>query len=164
MTEVHLALGSNVGDSQRFIRDAIEQLKTVLNNVKHAPLYRSKAVGYTDQADFINTALSGQTDLQPTDLLVKIKNIEQQLGRQERFRWGPREIDIDIIFFGDNALESPELTLPHLAFRERDFVLRPLSDLNPNLVDPVSGQTVSQLLAVLSAGEQSILERVDVTP
>ena len=155
MTEVYLALGSNVGDSRQTIEHAIELLAVqALSQIKQAPLYRSKAVGYTKQADFLNTAISGQTELEPAALLAVIQDIEHQLGRRERFRWGPREIDIDLIFYGDLVLETPELTIPHPAFRDRDFVLRPLVDLNPNLIDPVSSQTTKQLLDQFSSRSQ----------
>jgi 2-amino-4-hydroxy-6-hydroxymethyldihydropteridine diphosphokinase len=156
MTEVYLALGSNVGDSPAAIARAVELLEEVLNHVQAAPVYRSKAIGYTDQPDFFNTAVSGQTELSSTELLARIKDIEQQLGRVERFRWGPREIDIDIIFYGDQVLETRQLTIPHPAFRDRDFVLQPLIDLNSDLADPATGQKVSGLLSKLPASRQTI--------
>ena len=161
MTEVYLALGSNVGDSRQYIGSAIGLLGNVLADIKQAPLYTSRAVGYTDQADFINTAVGGYTDLSPEELLKAVNNIEQLLGRVERFRWGPREIDIDIIFYGDTVLETERLTIPHPACRDRDFVLQPLCDLNPQLIDPVSGQTVHQLLAQLESSQKSIRPEVD---
>ena len=154
MTEVYLALGSNVGDSRVLIDQAIKLLAVdVLSNLQQAPLYATKPVGYTDQPDFINTVVSGQTDLKPGELLTKVKQIEHQVGRIQRFRWGPREIDIDIILYGDMKLQTPDLTLPHLLFRERSFVLRPLNDLSPGLVDPVTSQTVAELLAALPPEE-----------
>lgn len=161
MITVYLALGSNVGETRGHIEQAIKLLSDILSDIKQAPLYVTKAVGYTNQADFLNTAISGQTSLGPEELLSSIKELEQQLGRVERFRWGPREIDIDIILYGDQVLEAKNLTLPHPAFRERDFVLRPLADLNPSLIDPVTGQTISQLLARLGANQKSIITRVD---
>jgi 2-amino-4-hydroxy-6-hydroxymethyldihydropteridine diphosphokinase len=156
MTEVYLALGANVGDARANISRAVELLNRHLNGIKQASVYVSKAVGYTDQSDFVNTAISGQTDLTPGKLFKFIKDIEQQVGRVKRFKWGPREIDIDIIFYGDQVVDTAELTVPHPRFRERDFVLQPLLDLNPKLVDPVSGQTISQLLAKLNPSQRSI--------
>ncbi len=161
MTTVYLALGSNVGDSAHYVEEAIKQLASVLQNVQRAPLYTSKAVGYTDQPDFLNTAVSGQTDLSPQELLAELKQIERSVGRVATFRWGPREIDIDIIFYGDQVVETEELTIPHFSFRERDFVLRPLCDLNPGLIDPVSSQSVQQLLSLVDSQQKSILKRVD---
>jgi 2-amino-4-hydroxy-6-hydroxymethyldihydropteridine diphosphokinase len=161
MTTVYLALGSNVGDSRQYIKQAVRLLGVVLQNVKQGPVYASKAVGYTDQPDFLNTALSGQTDLKPEILLDRIKNIEQQVGRVPTFHNGPREIDIDIIFYGDKTLESDKLTIPHPAFRQRDFVLQPLCDLDPSLIDPVTKQTVGNLLADINAGQKSLIKQVD---
>jgi 2-amino-4-hydroxy-6-hydroxymethyldihydropteridine diphosphokinase len=158
MASVYLALGSNVGDSEHHIEQAIGLLGSALNNIQRAPVYRSRAVGFTDQADFLNTALSGETMLSPKKLLAFIKEVERKVGRKETFRWGPREIDIDIIFYDDLQQESGALTLPHPEFRKRDFVLQPLTDLNPDLLDPVTGQTVAQLLAKIPPEDKSIVD------
>ncbi|HEY5442073.1 MAG TPA: 2-amino-4-hydroxy-6-hydroxymethyldihydropteridine diphosphokinase [Candidatus Saccharimonadales bacterium] len=161
MTRVYLALGSNVGDTAAHIRQAIELLRPLLDDLKQAPLYRTKAVGYTDQADFCNTAVSGLTDLEPPALLSRLKDIERKVGRTPTFRHGPREIDIDIIFYGDQRLASPDLTIPHPQFAARDFVLQPLADLEPSFTDPLSGQTVQALLAQLGPQQKSIIQKVD---
>ncbi len=161
METVYLALGSNVGDSRAFIAQAIESLSESLSNIQSAPLYRSKAVGYTDQPDFLNTVVRGQTDLTPLELLKFVKTVEQKTGRVRRFRWGPREIDIDIIFYGDKVIEEEGLTIPHARFRERDFVLRPLCDLNPDAIDPVGKLSARELLNKLPAEQHSIMATVD---
>lgn len=161
MTTVYLALGSNVGDSRDNIAQAIQLLGSSVKQIKQAPLYTSKAVGYTDQPDFLNTALSGQTDLSPAALLKFTNEVERQVGRTASFHWGPREIDIDIVFYGDQVLQTDKLSLPHPNFSQRDFVLRPLKDLNPQITDPVSGQTISQLLDNLDPSQYSIINRVD---
>lgn len=161
MATIYLALGSNVGDSKDHIQQAVKLLELSVQNIQQAPVYKSKAVGYTDQPDFLNTALQGQTTLSPEDLLALIKTIEEKLGRQNRFRWGPREIDIDIIFYDNQVSESPNLTLPHPEFRSRDFVLQPLYDLNPGMTDPVSDQTITQLLDKIPLADKSILQKVD---
>jgi 2-amino-4-hydroxy-6-hydroxymethyldihydropteridine diphosphokinase len=161
MANIYLALGSNVGDSKDYIGKAIELLGASVRGIKRAPIYSSKAVGYTDQADFLNTAVQGRTNLSSEDLLKFIKNVEEKIGRVERFRFGPREIDIDIIFYDDLVLETEELVIPHPAFRGRDFVLQPLNDLNPELSDPVSSQTVAGLLAAIPPENRSILKQVD---
>jgi 2-amino-4-hydroxy-6-hydroxymethyldihydropteridine diphosphokinase len=160
VTTVYLALGSNVGDSQANIAQAIKLLGASVKQIKQASLYVSKAVGYTDQPDFLNTAASGQTSLSPEALLEFVKNVEGQVGRTASFHWGPREIDIDIISYGDTMLETKNLTIPHREFRKRDFVLQPLNDLDPALVDPVSGQTIKQLLDRFS-DTLSILRKLD---
>jgi|SRR5665213_295128 len=158
MTTVYLALGSNIGDSQANISQAIELLGDSVKQIKQAPIYASKAVGYTNQPDFLNTALTGQTDLEPQDLLAFIKDVEHNIGRTATFHHGPREIDIDIIFYGDAIINTPTLTIPHPDFRNRDFVLKPLSDLKPDLMDPVSHKTVSHLLGDLNQSQISILK------
>jgi 2-amino-4-hydroxy-6-hydroxymethyldihydropteridine diphosphokinase len=164
MTEVYLALGSNVGDSPALFKQAMSLLaKDVLTDIKQAPIYITKPVGYTDQPNFLNTVISGQTDLAPGELLTRVKQLEHEIGRIKRFHWGPREIDIDIIFYGGLLLETPDLVIPHPRLYERDFVLAPLHDLNPDLLDPSSGQTVSQLLANLQADQTSIIKQVDET-
>jgi 2-amino-4-hydroxy-6-hydroxymethyldihydropteridine diphosphokinase len=140
MTEVYLALGANVGDRHANIEQAIKLLGEKITNLKVAPVIETKAVGYTDQPDFLNTAIRGQTDLEPEELLKFIKSVEQKVGRTETFRWGPREIDIDIIFYGDQTLKIKHLTIPHPEYKNRDFVLRPLLALNPDLKDPVTNE------------------------
>ena len=158
MSTVYLALGSNVGDSHAHVAGAIKLLAGgVVEDIKCAPLYTSKAVGYTDQPDFLNTVITGRTMLAPMELLRAIKQIEQRVGRIQRFRWGPREIDIDIIFYGDTLLDTSELTIPHPRFSERSFVLQPLADLDRTLTDPRSGQTISELLSRLSPGSLAAL-------
>ena len=164
MTTVYLALGSNIGDSRANITEAIRLLGSAVQQIKHAPLYTSKAVGYADQPDFLNTAISGQTDLSPEALLEFMGKVEQQIGRTKSFRNGPREIDIDIIFYGNQVLKTSKLTLPHPRFQDRDFVLQPLCDLDPSLTDPASGQTVEQLLNKIDPSNRSILEKVDQKP
>jgi len=161
MTMVYLALGSNVGDSRQHINQAAGLLSTVLRDMKQAPVYLSKAVGYTDQPDFFNTAVSGLTDLKPAGLLAKIKDIESQVGRTPTFPHGPREIDIDIILYGNTVLETDKLALPHPGFRDRDFVLRPLLDLEPSLTDPETGQTIGSLLAKINSNQKSLIRQVD---
>lgn len=160
MVTVYLALGSNIGDSVLHISNAIDLLREALQDIKQAPLYVSKAVGYTSQPDFINTAISGQTELSPQKLLTFIHEVEQQIGRVKRFRWGPREIDIDIVFYGEQVLKTTSLVIPHPRFSERDFVLQPIVDLDSQLIDPLSHQTVSHLLNQLDSSSLSILRKL----
>lgn len=161
MAIVYLALGSNIGDSKANIAKAVKLLTASFKRIKQAPLYASKAVGYTDQPDFLNTAMSGQTDLSPEALLDFIRAIERQIGRTASFRWGPREIDIDIVLYGDLVLKTAELTIPHPQLARRDFVLRPICDLDASLIEPLSGQTVEDLLAKIPNQQRSILQKVD---
>ena len=157
MATVFLALGSNVGDSRQYLAKAVELLGRQVHGIVQAPLYASKAVGYTDQPDFLNSALRGETDLAPEALLDFVKGVEQEIGRIFRFRWGPREIDIDIILYDDLQLTAPKLTVPHPRFRERDFVLRPICDIDPDAQDPASGKSVRELLAALPPDQLAII-------
>jgi 2-amino-4-hydroxy-6-hydroxymethyldihydropteridine diphosphokinase len=161
MSRVYLALGSNVGNKLAYIQKAIQLLGTSISDIKEAPLYASEAMGYTDQADFLNTAISGQTVLSPEALLAFNHGVEQEVGRTPSFKWGPRQIDIDIIFYDNLIKTTAKLTLPHPLFRERDFVLKPLLDLSPELEDPLTRQPLSKLLNELGDHQRSDLKLVD---
>lgn len=160
MAWVYLALGSNLGEPRNNIEGAISLLQTNIHDILRAPFYTSRAMGYTDQPDFINTAISGTTPLTPLQLLDFIKTIESQMGRIERFRWGPREIDIDIIFYDKIILKTDKLSIPHPHFKNRDFVLQPLLDLNLTLIDPESHKSIESLLNHLSSEKKSDLLRL----
>jgi 2-amino-4-hydroxy-6-hydroxymethyldihydropteridine diphosphokinase len=139
------------------ISHVIELLQPTLSNIVRAPTYTTKPVGYADQANFLNTVIRGETELSPKDLLTFVKKIEKDVGRIQRFKNGPREIDIDIIFYDGKIVNEPDLQIPHPRFAERDFVLKPLSDLAPDFIDPASGQSVRTLLDALRASDLSIL-------
>jgi 2-amino-4-hydroxy-6-hydroxymethyldihydropteridine diphosphokinase len=146
----YIGLGSNVGDSRRTIDAALRALDAVpgvrVRGV--SPLYRTTPVGVTDQPDFLNAvvALDAPAERTPdtaaVGLLHELKRIERELGRQKRERWGPREIDLDLLVFGRHQLVLPELTVPHPRARERLFVLAPLADLAPGLQPPGWGERV----------------------
>lgn len=161
MATVYLALGSNVGDSLGYINQAVELLGTSVHGIKRAPVYRTRPVGFTSQSDFLNTALRGKTGLKPAELLKFVQKVEKDAGRKRTFRFGPRQIDIDIIFYDDQVVKTPELTIPHASLIGRDFVLQPLCDLDPALKDPVSGRTVRQMLDDLGPSSRSIKGQVD---
>lgn len=161
MATVYLALGSNVGDKHSFVRRAQEQLAAVLERTVSAPLYYTKPFGVTDQDEFVNTVVRGETGLAPKQLLECIKQIEKSLGRQQRLRWGPREIDIDIIFYDQLVMDEPGLCIPHAGLAERDFVLKPLCDLCDDFVDPRSGSIVKTLLESIPAVKRTIYKTTD---
>lgn len=143
---VFIALGSNVEPRQLFLIQAIDRLKTIGNIVKIAPLYESEAYGETEQQAFLNSAILLETALTPQALLASLKRIEKILGRQKRYRWGPREIDLDIIFYDQQIVSQNDLEIPHPDYRNRRFVLQPLVDLNAHFVAPDSKKTLFQLL------------------
>ena len=159
MHKVFLALGANVGNRERNINLSIKLLKEKIKNVRLAPIYESKAVGYKDQANFLNTALLGFTALSPLELLDFIKKVEKKVGRIKRFKWGPREIDIDILFYENLIYKEDKLQIPHPRLHERDFVLQPLLDLEPQFEHPVFKKTVKKLLEE-SSQVKSIIQRI----
>ncbi|MGH7195046.1 MAG: 2-amino-4-hydroxy-6-hydroxymethyldihydropteridine diphosphokinase [Candidatus Saccharimonadales bacterium] len=161
MATVYLALGSNIGDSREYIKSAVKALGKQVRDIEQAPVYRTRAVGYTEQPEFLNTVIRGKTDLEPRELLKFVKDVEKEVGRVWTFRFGPRQIDVDIIFYDDLVMKTRDLTIPHAALIGRDFVLKPLVDLDPKLKDPASGQTVTQLLAKFKPQNKAVVERID---
>ncbi|HCM38326.1 MAG: 2-amino-4-hydroxy-6-hydroxymethyldihydropteridine pyrophosphokinase [Candidatus Gottesmanbacteria bacterium GW2011_GWB1_43_11] len=157
MNTIYLGLGANVGDKKKHIQKAIELLSQKITHLKQASLYESKAVGYTDQDNFINTVVSGKTDLAPQELLVFAKAIEKEIGRIYRFRWGPREIDIDILFYNDRIIKQSDLEIPHPRLHQRDFVLVPLNELASDMMHPVFKKTIRQLLQAFPPENKSII-------
>ncbi|WP_457641478.1 2-amino-4-hydroxy-6-hydroxymethyldihydropteridine diphosphokinase [Persephonella sp.] len=160
MEIVFLGLGSNVGDRKKNILKAIFFLEDKIHVMKIGKIYISKAVGYENQPDFFNTVICGKTDLSPEDLFNFIKNVEKKVGRIERFRWGPREIDIDILFYGERILKSNNLTIPHPRIHERDFVLKPLMDIDQNFRHPVFNKSIKELYSEVK--DFSIIGTVDL--
>jgi len=146
MAEVYLALGSNLGDRRQYLIQAVNSLQEKDKILMIAPLYRSSAYGYTNQPDFLNTALLLETTAKPFDLLKFLKSIEESVGRKQRIRWGPREIDLDIIFYDDEVLNTPDLVIPHPDFHNRRFVLQPLADIAPDFISPTHRKSVKELL------------------
>lgn len=143
---VYIALGSNLGDRQSNLAEAVQQLRGRLGIRAVAPVYETDPVGYEQQPRFLNTVLQAVTDLEPAPLLAFLKSIERRLGRQYSFRNAPRPIDLDLLLYDDLALESEALVLPHPRMHERAFVLAPLADLAPELMHPVLGRSISALL------------------
>jgi 2-amino-4-hydroxy-6-hydroxymethyldihydropteridine diphosphokinase len=143
---VALGLGSNVGDRQAALRAAVAAMAPYVKVTAVSPVYETAAVYVTDQAHFLNAALLGETNLEPFVLLRALKQMEMELGREPTFRYGPRSLDIDILFYGDQTITTPEITLPHPRMNEREFVLRPLADIAPSWKHPQTGLTVAEML------------------
>jgi len=143
---VFLALGTNLGDRLANLKAAVEALPPSARLCAASPIYETTPWGYSDQPLFLNQVVQAETNLDPFELLGFLKGLEKQLGRQATFRYGPRLIDLDILFYDDLILKTPELVLPHPQLTERPFVLVPLADLVPNLQHPVLKKTVRELL------------------
>ncbi|MDX1663469.1 MAG: dihydropteroate synthase [Candidatus Promineifilaceae bacterium] len=157
-----LSLGSNLGDRRQNLRHAIAALDALpgFRVWRLSPLYETAPWGKTDQPHFLNLCLLGYTTQPPDALLRDLKRVEVELGRQPAERWGPRVIDIDILFYGDEAYEDDALTIPHPHVAERPFVLAPLAALAPHHVHPESGRTVAEMLSALDPADGKDLHRL----
>ncbi|MEM8602538.1 MAG: 2-amino-4-hydroxy-6-hydroxymethyldihydropteridine diphosphokinase [Cyanobacteria bacterium P01_H01_bin.121] len=146
MTPAAIALGSNLGDSPQIIRAAIEALHTTpgLDVTACSSLYRTAPMG-PPQPDYCNACVTLNASLEPQALLHHLLAIEAQFGRVRRERWGPRLLDLDLLFYGQLTLETPALQVPHPRLYERAFVLIPLSEIAADWIDPISGQAIAQL-------------------
>lgn len=145
MAQICISLGSNIGDRENFIKSAIELLKMKVEIQKISSLYETAPWGKTKQPNFLNICLLGETDLKPAELLEFIHETETHVGRTPSFKWGPREIDIDILFYDHQIINTEGLTIPHPHLAERAFVLVPLADIVPKYKHPVLKKTIHQL-------------------
>ena len=156
MTLTYIGLGSNLGDSLQILSEAVHKLAT-LGTVKVSKLYQSPPMGPQDQPNYLNAAVALETDLAPLALLDELQRFEQESGRVRLRHWGERTLDLDLLIYGEQHIQNERLTVPHVGVLERDFVLKPLLDLDENL--QIKGQPLKNLpilnnpnLTVLDAG------------
>ena len=149
MSIAYIGLGTNLGDRKENLSKAIEAISLKMSISKQSSLYETTAWGYTDQPDFLNQVIQVETDLSPLRLLNFLKKTEVKLGRVENFRYGPRLIDIDILFYDDLVITTSRLQIPHPMLPERAFVLVPLNEIAPGYIHPILKKTVAELLVEL---------------
>ncbi|WP_180175772.1 2-amino-4-hydroxy-6-hydroxymethyldihydropteridine diphosphokinase [Acinetobacter sp. YH12025] len=156
MTLTYIGLGSNLGDSLQILSEAVHKLAT-LGKVKVSKLYQSPPMGPQDQPNYLNAAVALETHLAPLALLDELQRFEQESGRVRLRHWGERTLDLDLLIYGEQHIQNERLTVPHVGVLERDFVLKPLLDLDENL--QIKGQPLKDLpilnnpnLTVLDAG------------
>jgi len=146
--KVYLSLGSNLGGRESNLRAAIAALPSAnFHTTKVSSFYETEPVDYLDQPWFLNCVVEGQTASPPRDLLLALRGIENQLGSKKTFAKGPRLLDIDILLYGDESIDSPELQIPHPRMLKRKFVLAPLAEIAPQLRHPTWPANACDLLA-----------------
>ena len=168
MVEVFIAFGSNLGDREGNLRTALKLINKKMRVLRVSSTYETEPMYVEDQNWFLNSVAKIETDLAPRELLDYLKDTERSMGRQKGTRYGPRIIDMDILFYGKEIVTQSGLRIPHPKIHERPFVLVPLVEIEPDFVDPLRGKTVLQLLSELHSNKsvirrqmQPIRKRVD---
>ena len=147
---VAIALGSNLGDREQTLRKGAALVGAVVSHLQLSPLIETAPVGVGDQPPFLNAAAVGMTTVTPRALLEVLLATERACGRERPYGGAPRTLDLDLILFGETIITEADLIVPHPRFRDRTFVLEPLAAVAPDWMDPVTGQTIRELLARLT--------------
>lgn len=157
-----IGLGSNLGDKAGNIRNAILNIQKNKDCavLKYSSLYLTKPYGNPDQDNFLNAAIEISTTLDFDDLLSRLKKLESDLGRLRREKWGPREIDLDLLFFDDIIYSDDRITIPHPGIIKRDFVLIPLCEIAPGLIHPVLNKKICDIC--INDEEKSVIDKLDL--
>jgi 2-amino-4-hydroxy-6-hydroxymethyldihydropteridine diphosphokinase len=142
---IFLGLGSNLGEREEHLQGALERLAALPGTrvVAVSRFLETPPWGYEEQPPFLNAVAEIRTELEPEELLAELKRIEGEVGRTPTFRWGPREIDVDLLLYGERRLEGPSLTLPHPRILERPFVCEPLAEIAPEVLEELRRAAVS---------------------
>jgi len=154
MATAYIGLGANLGEREATIRAALDRLRAhphIRVTAESSLIETAPVGGPPNQPAFLNGAAALETDLAPEALLAVLKETERALGRRPRGRWGAREIDLDLLLYGDRIVRTPRLTVPHPRLSERRFVLAPLAQVAPDALHPVTGRTVRQMLTGLDS-------------
>lgn len=156
MVTAYLGLGSNQGDREGNLRKALSLLSRDGHITALSSVYETEPWGYTAQPLFLNMACALETRLGPMDLLELAHGVEHELGRVPTFQYGPRTVDVDILFYGDEVMETPGLQIPHPGIPERAFALVPLAEIAPDILHPILRKSIGELLAIVP-GKEGIL-------
>jgi len=156
MARLFIGMGSNLGDRLASLRSALTRLRDTdcLSVVRCSSVYETEPVGKKDQGPFLNAVVECASGCEPRNLLSVLREIERQSGRQERGKWEPRELDLDILFYGDLVLTTDVLRIPHPQVPHRRFVLEPLAEIAPGFPDPLRGTRISDMLRACPGTEQ----------
>jgi 2-amino-4-hydroxy-6-hydroxymethyldihydropteridine diphosphokinase len=151
----YIGIGSNLGEKKKNCEDAIHNLSFEGGNIcSCSSFYETSAWGVHNQPSFINLVLKIETELTPYELLHCLKGIEKLLGRKETFRWGPRLIDLDILFYGSHIVKTPNLKIPHCYLHKRLFVLEPMMEIAPDFIHPLIKKSIQELYQELVSSEK----------
>lgn len=148
MERAYLLLGTNLGNLKQNLKNALASLeKNDIKILKISKIYRTKPWGKADQPDFLNMAVEVETSFSPQELLKILKGIEQKLKREKNEKWGPRIIDIDILFYGNRRINESDLIIPHPYFFERNFAIIPMADIAPDFIPPGQNKCIKEVKA-----------------
>ena len=148
MTQLFLSLGGNLGNTREIFEGAYPLIEKKVGKISvYSSIYQTQAWGPIPQADFLNQVLLVNTSLKAEACLAEILEIEREFGRERKERWGPRTLDLDILYYGDKVIAESDLSIPHPRIAERKFILTPLAEIAPTFTDPASRKTMVTLLA-----------------
>lgn len=159
MERVFLGIGSNIGDRLKHLQSAVEFIERIPKTeiINTSSVFETEPVGFKAQAFFYNAVLEIRTELDIMQLFKRLKKIEEKIGRVETFQWGPREIDIDILYYGNSVTVTAEVIVPHPRNSERRFVLEPMNEIAPDFIDPLRKSSIRHLLEDCGRHEEVIL-------
>jgi len=158
MKTSYIGIGSNMGDRRRNCLEAVDRVDRAgaCNIISISSLYITEPVGVTGQEWFVNCAACLETRLSPADLMGMLLDIEAEMGRVRKYKWGPRVIDLDILIFGQDVVNEKDLTIPHPMMHQRRFVMAPMAELAPDLIHPILGRTMTELYRDIPKGDQTV--------